>query len=70
MFISYEWRMLKDGEKIEEDDMCFGTLPNGQTGWGKPPAWLVGQAYCDGWTMHPDFIARRRMPPTPQDTAG
>jgi len=51
------WRYLKDEEIITEDCMCFGGLSNGETGWGRPPRWLVGQHYCDGWAGHPSLIA-------------
>jgi len=51
------YRLLEDEEVIPERCLCFGKLESGVYGWGKPPSWLVGQSFCDGWCNHPAFIA-------------
>jgi len=51
------WRLLNDGEIIPSDCRCFGKLSNGDTGWGKPPDYLVGEIFCDGFWRHPGMIA-------------
>lgn len=55
------YRLLGDMERIEEGDFCFGKLDNGETGWGRPPPWLVGQAYLEGSVRHPKLIAREEQ---------
>jgi len=57
-FISDDFRYLQDGEVITEDCLCFGSLENGSIGWGKPPQYLIGETYCEGYGRHPDLIAK------------
>ena len=54
------YRLLRDEEIITEYCLCFGHLTEGGFGWGNPPSWLVGQAYCEGYVRHPDFIAIKK----------
>ena len=57
--IPEDYEFLKDEEVITADCLCFGQLETGKTGWGKPPQWLVGQHYCEGWKNHPEMIAKK-----------
>jgi len=56
--IPNNWRMLQDEEIITDDCLCFGLLESRECGWGRPPAWLVGQAWCEGMSGHPKMIAK------------
>jgi hypothetical protein len=60
-FLPNGFRLLKDEEIIPKDCFCFGNLENGNFGWGRPPIWLVGQPFCDGWCHHPSFIAVKHI---------
>ena len=52
------YRLLKDGEKIEEDDLGWGLLESGDYGWGLLTK-IKGQVYCEGWAFHPPFVIRK-----------
>ena len=56
------YRQVKNKEKMRDDDLAFGCLEGGGTGWGKIPSWLVGQVYCEGASGigHPRLLIRKQ----------
>ena len=64
------YRMLKDGEVMQNGDLAFGDTSNGKLGWGKVPEWLHNTELCDGAAGlgHPSIAIRKLA--TQQESKG